>query len=72
MGPDDHHPPGSLSAHRGCHQACGLAQRSDRQCGVFDSDAALHQSAVQLWQLLLALSASLQTPPQGEGIVRLL
>lgn len=69
VGPDDHDPAGTLSGLRGSHQACGLAQWSVGQCGVFHSHAALHQSAVQLWQSLLALFAYLQTAPQGEGIV---
>lgn len=72
MGPDDHDPARSLSGHRGCRQACGLARRSAGECGVFHSHAALHQSPVQLWQLLLVISADLQTPPQGEGIGTLL
>lgn len=69
VGPDDHDPAGTLSGLRGSHQACGLAKWSDGQCGVFNSHAALHQPAVQLWQSLLALFAYLQTAPQGKGIV---
>lgn len=67
MGPYDHHASRPLPRLGGSHQARGVARQPDRRGGVFHRHAALHQPALQLRQSIPALSAHLQTSPQGEG-----